>query len=100
MTLTRKHFIAGSLAAACLATLGGPAQAQGTGKLKVGLMLPYTGTFAALGTAIENGFRLHVNEQGGKLGGREIEFVKCWSAPCTRAWRWRWPRRPRTRARC
>jgi acyl-CoA synthetase (AMP-forming)/AMP-acid ligase II len=45
-------------------------------KLKVGLMLPYTGTFAALGTAIENGFKLHVEEQGGKLGGREIEFVK------------------------
>jgi branched-chain amino acid transport system substrate-binding protein len=46
------------------------------GKVKVGLMLPATGTFAALGTAIENGFRLYVNEQGGKLGGREIEFVK------------------------
>ncbi len=26
--------------------------------------------------AIENGFRLYVNEQGGKLGGREIEYVK------------------------
>jgi branched-chain amino acid transport system substrate-binding protein len=51
------------------------AHAQGA-KLKVGLMLPYTGTFAALGTAIENGFRLYVAEQGGKLGGREIEFVK------------------------
>lgn len=45
-------------------------------KLKVGLMLPATGTFAALGTAIENGFRLYVTEQGGKLSGREIEFVK------------------------
>ncbi|MEI8265012.1 MAG: ABC transporter substrate-binding protein [Betaproteobacteria bacterium] len=53
-----------------------PVKAQTTGKLKVGLMLPYTGTFAALGTAIENGFRLYVTEQGGKLGGREIEFVK------------------------
>ncbi len=50
--------------------------AQVTGKLKVGLMLPATGTFAALGAAIENGFRLHVAEQGGKLSGREIEFVK------------------------
>jgi branched-chain amino acid transport system substrate-binding protein len=50
--------------------------AQGTGKLKVGLMLPATGTFAALGTAIENGFKLYVTEQGGKLSGREIEFVK------------------------
>ena len=62
--------------AACATALALPAAAQGTGKLKVGLMLPYTGTFAALGTAIENGFRLYVNEQGGKLGGREIEFFK------------------------
>ncbi len=52
------------------------AMAQPAPKLKVGLMLPYTGTFAALGNAIENGFRLYVNEQGGKLGGREIEFFK------------------------
>jgi branched-chain amino acid transport system substrate-binding protein len=51
-----------------------PVQAQD--KLKVGLMLPFTGTYAALGIAIENGFRMHVDEQGGKLGGREIEFIK------------------------
>jgi branched-chain amino acid transport system substrate-binding protein len=50
--------------------------AQTAPKLKVGLMLPATGTFAALGTAIENGFRLYITEQGGKLSGREIEFVK------------------------
>ena len=62
------------VAASALTAL--PVKAQTTGKLKVGLMLPYTGTFAALGTAIENGFRLYVTEQGGKLGGREIEFVK------------------------
>jgi branched-chain amino acid transport system substrate-binding protein len=68
-------------AAACgftLAVAGAmPAIAQSKdGKLKVGFMLPYTGTFAALGNAIENGFRLHLNEQGGKLGGREVELVK------------------------
>jgi branched-chain amino acid transport system substrate-binding protein len=62
------------LAGAVLAAI--PALAQTPAKLKVGLMLPYSGTFAALGTAIENGFRLYVSEQGGKLGGREIEFVK------------------------
>ena len=39
-------------------------------------MLPYTGTFAQLGVAIENGFRLAIDEQGGKLGGREIEYFK------------------------
>ena len=64
-----------ALAAATLCCAA-PAFAQAAPKLKVGLMLPATGTFAALGTAIENGFRLYVTEQGGKLTGREIEFVK------------------------
>ena len=52
------------------------AAAQTPGKLKVGLMLPYTGTFASLGTAIENGFRQHVIELGGKIAGREVEYFK------------------------
>ncbi|GAA5231576.1 ABC transporter substrate-binding protein [Verticiella sediminum] len=59
-------------AAGLAATLGTAAQAQ----VKVGLMLPFTGTYAALGTAIENGFRLYVDEQGGKLAGQEIQFFK------------------------
>ncbi|MDO8420426.1 MAG: ABC transporter substrate-binding protein, partial [Rubrivivax sp.] len=74
MTTRRTPLILGALAAA-FAFVGAPAGAQ-SAKLKVGLMLPYTGTFAALGTAIENGFRLYVAEQGGKLGGREIEWFK------------------------
>ena len=61
-----------ALALACIATVGHAQQ----GKLKVGLMLPFSGTFAALGMAIENGFKLRVEEQGGKLGGREIEYFK------------------------
>jgi branched-chain amino acid transport system substrate-binding protein len=63
-------------AAAVAAIAAAPAHAQNTDKLKVGLMLPATGTFAALGTAIENGFRLYVSEQGGKIAGRDVEFVK------------------------
>ncbi|WP_107220378.1 ABC transporter substrate-binding protein [Thauera aromatica] len=43
-------------------------------KVKVGLMLPYTGTYASLGNAITNGFKQYVAEQGGKLGGREVEY--------------------------
>jgi branched-chain amino acid transport system substrate-binding protein len=43
-------------------------------KIKVGLMLPYTGTYAALGNSITNGFKLAVAERGGRLGGREIEY--------------------------
>ena len=50
-------------------------RAQGA-KVRIGLMLPYTGTFAQLGVAIENGLRLAIDEQGGKLGGREIEWFK------------------------
>jgi branched-chain amino acid transport system substrate-binding protein len=52
------------------------AMAQTQAKLKIGLMLPYTGTYASLGNAIENGFRLYLAEKGGKLSGREIEFIK------------------------
>ncbi len=50
-----------------------PVSAQGS-RIKIGLMLPYTGTFAALGTAITNGFKLAVEENGGKVGGRELEY--------------------------
>jgi len=64
------------IAALALVASGHLLAQQAQPKLKVGLMLPYTGTFAALGNAIENGFRLYANEQGGKLGGREIEFFK------------------------
>ncbi len=51
-----------------------PTLAQSQSKIKIGLMLPYTGTYAALGTAITNGFKLAVEENGSKLGGREIEY--------------------------
>jgi branched-chain amino acid transport system substrate-binding protein len=64
------------IATAAAVLLSTAAMAQTQGKLKVGLMLPYTGTFAALGVAIENGFRLHLAEQGGKFAGREVEFFK------------------------
>jgi len=64
------------IALAAAIALATPLAAQAQAKVKVGLMLPATGTFAALGTAIENGFRLYVAEQGGKLAGREIEFLR------------------------
>lgn len=66
-------FLRGATAGALLCLAAG---ASAQDKIKVGFMLPYSGTYAALGTAIENGFRLYVAEQGGKLGGREIEYFK------------------------
>ena len=63
-------------AAAAALCVAGFAHAQAGTPVKVGLMLPYTGTYAALGNMIENGFRLYVQEQGGRLGGREIQYFK------------------------
>src|SRR5882757_7256784 len=62
----------GALAAAALAT---PSIAQGAA-LKIGLMLPFSGTFAALGESIASAFEMHVKELGGKMGGRAVELVR------------------------
>jgi branched-chain amino acid transport system substrate-binding protein len=71
-----KPLAAGSLAFALTGIFAAlPAAAQ-TGPIKVGFMLPATGTYASLGNMIENGFKLYVNEQGGKLAGREIQYFK------------------------
>ncbi|MGE5168944.1 MAG: ABC transporter substrate-binding protein [Rudaea sp.] len=73
MTVRHKALARAMLATAlCLAAVAADAQTR----IKVGFMLPYTGTYAALGNAIENGFKLYVQEQGGKLGGRELEYFK------------------------
>lgn len=64
----------GGLAIALTAVMLVPGPAWGQGKIKIGFMLPYTGTYAALGTAITNGFKLAVAENGGKLGGRDIDY--------------------------
>jgi branched-chain amino acid transport system substrate-binding protein len=68
----KRRTLVAALAAAAVTM---PAFAQSP-KLKVGFMLPYSGTYAALGDAIEKGFRLHVAENGGRIGGRELEYFK------------------------
>ena len=73
LVITRSAAVIGAASTGLL--LPELARAQ-SDKVRVGFMLPYTGTFAQLGVAIENGFRMALNEQGGKLGGREVEFYK------------------------
>ena len=73
LVLTRSAAVIGAASSGLL--LPQIVRAQ-TNKVRVGFMLPYTGNFAPLGVAIENGFRMALNEQGGKLGGREVEFFK------------------------
>jgi branched-chain amino acid transport system substrate-binding protein len=71
----RREFMTAAGALAGAALLPSFARAQSP-KLRLGLMLPYTGTYAQLGVAIENGLRLALEQGGGKLGGREVEFFK------------------------
>jgi branched-chain amino acid transport system substrate-binding protein len=73
LVLTRSATLVGAASTGLL--LPEIARAQ-SGKVRVGLMLPYTGTFAQLGVAIENGVRMAIDEKGGKLGGRDIEWFK------------------------
>ena len=76
--LTRRTLLSGAAtvgAAGLVSSFPRPAIAQGA-PYKVGLMLPYTGTFAKLGQFIDQGMRLYVEQKGGKLGGRNVTFVQ------------------------
>ena len=75
--MTTLFNLSAAAAALCLcAASQAQTQPQPQAPLKVGLMLPATGTFASLGNMIENGFKLYVQEHGGKLAGREIQYFK------------------------
>jgi branched-chain amino acid transport system substrate-binding protein len=76
MSSIRSHHASFRLAALlAIAAMGSAAGAQTSEPIKVGLMLPASGTFAELGKTVANGFKLYVAERGGKLGGRSVEFV-------------------------
>jgi len=72
---TRRDLLKGAAAASLAGAFPMPAIAQGA-PLKIGFMLPYTGTFAKLGKFIDDAFRLNVELAGGKLGGRAVEYVQ------------------------
>jgi branched-chain amino acid transport system substrate-binding protein len=72
-TLSRRALLAGAGAATFLPTSFAIGQQA---KVKVGLMLPYSGTFAALGQNITDAMMMAINEKGGKLGGRDVDYVR------------------------
>jgi branched-chain amino acid transport system substrate-binding protein len=43
--------------------------------IKVGILLPYSGTYAMLGNSITDAFKLRIEQNGGMIAGREIEYV-------------------------
>ena len=60
-------------AAAALAAASGPLQAA---EYRVGLLLPFSGVYAGLGTHIENGFQLGLEHFGGDLGDNTVVVVR------------------------
>ena len=70
--VSRRAILAG---AATATVLQRPAIAQ-PALLKVGMMLPFSGTYAALGENIAASFELLVAENGGKLAGRPITLIR------------------------
>lgn len=76
MPISRRKVLAGSAAITAATTVPtGWAIAQAK-PLKVGLMLPYSGTFAQLGENITHAVEMLIAEKGGKLGGRDIQLIK------------------------
>ena len=74
--ISRRRMLGGSaalVAASSVPTGWAIAQAK---PLKVGLMLPYSGTFAKLGENITFAVEQLIAEKGGMLGGREIQLIK------------------------
>ena len=74
--ISRRSVLGGALGIPLgLPLLATPAIAQNA-PLKIGLMLPFSGTFAALGESIAAAFDMHLKELGGKMGGRAVELVR------------------------
>ncbi|MCB1761118.1 MAG: ABC transporter substrate-binding protein [Gammaproteobacteria bacterium] len=77
--ISRRDILKGTAAAAGIATVSNFIPTRfaigGSAKVKVGILLPYTGTYAKLGTNIKDALQLRIDEAGGKLGGREVEYI-------------------------
>lgn len=74
--LTRREVLVGSAALAATASLPTRFAIAQAKPLKVGLMLPYSGTFAKLGENITHSVEMLIAEKGGKLGGRDIQLIR------------------------
>ncbi|GLW66657.1 ABC transporter substrate-binding protein [Actinomadura rubrobrunea] len=67
----------GALAlAGCAGSSLGPSGAGGSGdEVTLGLLVPLSGVYAPLGEDMRDGFRLYLDQHGGRLGGRTVKVV-------------------------
>src|SRR5262249_13820268 len=72
----RPRILAAFMLVSFVASLGAPlrASAQG-GPIKIGLLTPLTGAFAAIGKDMLNGTELYLDEVGRQAAGRKIELI-------------------------
>ena len=74
----RREFVKGTSSALVLAAASTvfPTFAIGAqAKVKLGVLLPFSGTYAKLGSHILDAMKMRIAQNGGKLGGRSVDYV-------------------------
>jgi branched-chain amino acid transport system substrate-binding protein len=71
----RRRFLKTAAALGSGVLLPAPLVRAQSGEIRIGLLLPYTGTYSQLGKDITDAFKLYVAEKGGKLAGRDVKYV-------------------------
>ncbi len=76
---SRRSFLQTTALAAGATAVGGIIPASfaigGSSKVRIGILLPYSGTYAMLGNSITDAFKLRVQMEGGAIAGREVEYI-------------------------
>ncbi len=73
--LNRRSVLTGIAGAAALGFVPTRFAIGQQAKIKVGLLLSHGGAYAGPGIGVTNGIKLALAERGGKIAGREVEFV-------------------------
>lgn len=75
----RRSLVACCAAALLLASCGdsslGGGSAEDEGPIRIGLLVPQSGIYTALGDDMKNAFEMYVDQNDGQLGGRDVEIV-------------------------
>src|SRR3954467_9400425 len=71
------------IATAVLAALSSAAPSFAADPLKIGLVLPMSGPFAAYGKQIEHGVKLYLAQNGDTFSGRKVELIVKEDSPGT-----------------
>ncbi len=77
MYKNKKHsrLLLAALATSALTT-SVASQANTDDPIRIGIMLPFSGVYAALGDAGRNGLKMAIEENSAQLNGRKVEFIE------------------------